>query len=138
MSAHALVTGALFKAPEQRTSKAGRQFAVATLKVRDGEAMQFWRVIVFSESTQAELMRLSEGDAVSAQGAMKAELYRPEGGDPKLSLSIVADHILALKQPPRERKAKAPEPAPQDTRSRQEKCAGSWAPGAGPSDEVPF
>jgi hypothetical protein len=98
---YALVSGILFKPPEQRTSKAGRPFAVATLRVKDGEALQWWRVAAFSEPAQAELMRLGDGDACSAQGAFKAELYQPEGGEPKVSLSIVADQVLALRQPPK-------------------------------------
>jgi single-stranded DNA-binding protein len=106
MTAFAIVTGALFRAPEQRTSKAGKPFVTATIRAKDGEASQWWRVTAFSETAQAELMRLSEGDALSVQGAFKAELYPPEGIPPKVSLSIVADHVLALRRPPRERKAK--------------------------------
>jgi single-stranded DNA-binding protein len=106
MTAFAIVTGSLFKAPEQRTSKAGRPYVTATLRIKDAEASQWWRVTAFSESAQAELMRLDEGDSCCVQGAFKAELYPPEGTPPKVSLSIIADHVLALRQPPRERKAK--------------------------------
>jgi single-stranded DNA-binding protein len=101
----ALVCGSLFRAPEQRTSKTGKPFVTATILAKDGEASQWWRVTAFSETAQAELMRLTDGDTVSIQGAFKAELYQPEGGDPRVSLSIIADHVLALRQPPRERKA---------------------------------
>jgi hypothetical protein len=83
----ALVTGTLFKAPEQRTSKAGKPFVAATIRAKDGEVSQWWRMIAFSESAQAELMRLGDGDACSVQGSFKAELYRPDGGEAKLSLS---------------------------------------------------
>jgi hypothetical protein len=136
----ALVTGQLFKTPESRTSKSGKPFVTATLKCKDGDGMQFIRLVTFSDHVQVELLRLGEGDSLSAQGAMKAELYRPEGGEPKLSLSIIAAQILALKQPPKEREAKpkTPPPDPPDPRSRQERCSGSWAPGAGPSDDIPF
>ena len=54
----ALVTGVLFRAPEQRTSKAGKPFVTATIRAKDGEASQWWKVAAFSESAQAELMRL--------------------------------------------------------------------------------
>jgi hypothetical protein len=94
MNALAIVTGSLFRAPEQRTSKAGKPFVTATIRAEDGEVSQWWRV-----------MRLGEGDACSVQGSFKAELYPPE--QPKVSLSIIADHVLALRQSPRERKAKA-------------------------------
>jgi single-stranded DNA-binding protein len=89
MMAHVLVTGALFKAPEQRTSKAGKPFVTATIKAKDGDSAQWWRVIAFSESAQAELMRLTDGDALSVQGGLKVEMYAKDGGEPKLSLSII-------------------------------------------------
>jgi single-stranded DNA-binding protein len=112
MTTFALVTGALFRAPEQRTSKAGKPFVTATIRAKDGDASQFWRITAFSESAQAELMRLGDGDAVSIQGVFKAELYQPEGSKPKISLSIIADRVLALRQPPRERKAPKEREAP--------------------------
>jgi hypothetical protein len=104
MTAYALVTGTLFRAPEQRTSKAGKLYVTATIKAKDGDAFQFWRATAFSESSQAELMRLTDGDAVSIQGGLKAELYAKDGGEPKLSLSVLADHVLALRQPPKPRR----------------------------------
>jgi single-stranded DNA-binding protein len=94
VSAHVLLTGSLFRPPESRTSKSGKQFVTATLKVKNGDEMQWWKVLAFSESVQAELMRLTDGNAISVQGAFKVELY--EG---RLSLSIVAAHVVALRQP---------------------------------------
>ena len=70
----------------------------ATIRVKDGEATQWWNIVAFSESVQAKLMRLSEGDALSVQGTMTAGIHEKDS-DTKLSLSIVADHILALRQP---------------------------------------
>lgn len=138
MTARVLVTGSLFKAPEQRQSKSGKPYIVATLKCGDGETFQFWRITSFSESAAAELMRLGDGDALSVQGLMTAGLYVKDGGETRITFSLIADQVLALRQPPKDRKAKAPEPQPADTRSRQQQCAGSWAPGAGPSDDLPF
>jgi single-stranded DNA-binding protein len=140
VTARVLVSGALFRAPEQKTSKSGKPFVVATIRVKDREDWQWWRVTVFSESAQAELLRLSEGDSVSAQGAMTAGLYLKDNGETKLTFSLVADQVMALRPAPAERKPAKPkpEPAPPDPRSRQERCAGSWAPGSGPNDDVPF
>ncbi|MFO1102480.1 MAG: single-stranded DNA-binding protein [Methylocystis sp.] len=101
MTAHVLIQGALYRTPERKTSRAGKSYVSATIRVRDGEGSQFWRVTIFSESASEEIMRLSEGDAVSVQGAMRAELYRPDDGEPRLSFSLVADRVLALQQPPR-------------------------------------
>jgi len=135
MTDFAIVTGSLFRPPEQRTSKAGTPLVTATIRAKPGQASQWGDIIAFSDSAQADLMRLGVGDAVSVQGAFKAELYQREGDDPKITLSIIADRVLALRQPPKERKPKAPV---QDTRSLQKRVAGSWAPGDGPNDSVPF
>ena len=51
-------------------------------------------------------MRLGDGDALSVQGALKVETYERDG-ETKLSLSIVAEHVLALRQPSRKRTASA-------------------------------
>jgi single-stranded DNA-binding protein len=109
MSAFALVSGQLFKAPEQRTSKAGKPFVTATIRAKDGDDSKWWHVTAFSETAQPELMRLGDGDAVSVQGPLKVETYEKDGAT-KVSLSVVAGQVLALRQPPRERKAPASGP----------------------------
>jgi single-stranded DNA-binding protein len=102
MSSYALVTGTLFRAPEQRCSKAGKPFVTATIKAKAGETAQWWKVLAFSETAQAELMRLTDGDALSVQGELKANTYEKDRAT-KLSLSIIANHVLALRQPPKPR-----------------------------------
>jgi len=108
MTAAALITGALSRAPELRTAKSGKAYAAATVKVAAADnAVDFWSVLAFSESAQAELMRLGEGDKVSLQGSLKLEVYTSKNGEQKVSRTLFADHVLALRQPPRERKPKA-------------------------------
>jgi single-stranded DNA-binding protein len=118
VAAFALISGTIFRAPERKVSRAGKPFATATVKCRDGDAFVFWRLTVFSESCQEELLRLTEGDAVACQGAMRAELYTPEGGQPRVSLSLVADAILPAKgrtkrkdNPESDRQVRAGQPA---------------------------
>jgi len=106
MTAHVLVTGAMFRAPESRTSKAGKTFWAATIKAKGDDALTWWKIIVFSESAGAELLRLSDGDAVSVQGALRVETYDKDGMT-KISLTCIADAILPLRAAPKERKAKA-------------------------------
>jgi hypothetical protein len=38
--------------PGQRTSKAGKPFVTATIRVKDGDENQWWKVLAFSESIQ--------------------------------------------------------------------------------------
>jgi single-stranded DNA-binding protein len=95
------VSGILFHAPESRTLKAGRANATATtatLKTKDGNHTQFWRIAVFSEPVQVELRRLTAGDAVVVEGALKAELYDRDG-ETELSFGVIAEHVLPLRQP---------------------------------------
>jgi hypothetical protein len=64
-------------------------------------------------------MRLTDGDAISVQGAFKAELYE-KGGEKRLSLAIVADNVLALRQPAKPRKLGTTPPRANDGRPRVE------------------
>jgi single-stranded DNA-binding protein len=104
MTAVALITGALFRAPELKTAKTGKPYATATVKVAADNAVDFWSVLAFSESAQAELMRLGEGDKISPQGPFKVEPYTARDGQTRINRTLFADHVLALRQPPRERK----------------------------------
>ncbi len=133
----ALVLGVLFRAPESRTSKAGKPFVTATIRSKDGDGSQFIRIISFSESCQAELRLLDDGDSLSVQRSLKAETYTASDGSIRTSLSIVTDRVLALRQPPKQRKPKTA--TPPDPRSKQERQHGTWAsPDDGPHDEAPF
>lgn len=108
MTAFALVSGTLFRAPESKTSKGGKNYAVATIKTRaDDNRSEFWRVTVFSESAIDTLMTLGEGDALSVQGSMKAELYEAEGKPPRVSMSVIADTVQPLRASRKKGGAKA-------------------------------
>jgi hypothetical protein len=138
MSVHVLITGALFRAPEQRISKTGKPFWSATLKVRDGDATAWWKLLVFSESAGAELMRLGDGDALSAQGSFKCEPYQKDG-EQRIGFTLFADRVLPLNRPRKQRAQKkaAPPPASQPSdRSRLARHAGDGVDYF--NDEVPF
>jgi single-stranded DNA-binding protein len=107
MTAFVLVSGALSRAPELKTSKSGKAYVTATVKLAADGAAEFWSILAFSESAQAELTRLGEGDKVSAQGSLKVEPYTGRDGQTRINRTVLADHVLALRQPPRERKPSA-------------------------------
>lgn len=96
MSAAVLINGVIFREPERRLSKAGKPFVSATVKVRDGDGFQFWKMIVFSESIGEEIMRLSDGDAVSAQGTLRASTYE-KAGQTHVGFSLIAAAVLPLR-----------------------------------------
>jgi hypothetical protein len=105
LTAHVLISGTLYRSPEQKTAKSGKPYVAATIRCKNGEASQWWKVLCFSESGCAELMRLGDGDAVSAQGALKVETYDRDGAV-KLSLTCMADAVLPLRAAPKQRKVK--------------------------------
>lgn len=74
MSLFALASGAIFRSVEIRRSKNGRAFATATLKVRDGDAVSWVRVLAFSDHAIEALQRLNDGDGVAVQGVLKSEV----------------------------------------------------------------
>jgi hypothetical protein len=134
-AAFVLVTGTLLKPPSRLIAKSGKCYVAASLKTRDGEAVSFWKLLAFSETVQEDLLRLGEGEHLSAQGALRAEIYSPaNGSEPRINFSCMVNAILAAKQP---RKPKAKQPALAQADDRR---APSTAPDRAPpwEDEIPF
>ncbi len=128
MSVAILVSGSLFKNPEQRSSsKTGKLFTTASIRTAsaDNTAADFWNLLVFGDTAQADLMRLTEGDKLAVQGSCKIELFNG-----KISRTVFVDHILPLRAPPREKKPKAAAP------TSQEQSTTITDPGL--DDEIPF
>jgi single-stranded DNA-binding protein len=136
MSVHILVSGSLFKNPELKTAKSGKTYATASIRTAsaDNTAADFWNLLVFSTSVQEELMRLTEGEKLSAQGSLKLEIYNG-----KISRTVFVDTILPLRAPPRERKPKAEKAAP-TSRETTDATPEQTAAGASAffSDKIPF
>jgi single-stranded DNA-binding protein len=108
MTVHVLFTGTLFRAAEARTASSGRRYVKATLRsaAADNSTADFWDLITFSETAGTELSRLNDGERVAVQGALKLELYQPEGKPAKIQRTIFADSVLALRAPPKPKKSK--------------------------------
>ena len=49
MTARAIVGGVIFKAPRPKTSKAGKPYAIATIREGTGEHVRWWKAFVFNE-----------------------------------------------------------------------------------------
>ncbi len=113
MTTSVLISGSVCRAaPESKVSKGGKNYVVATIRVADGERSTYWRATIFSESAQQEMLGLRVGDAVALQGSAKFEIWTPDGGgEPRLNLSLIADAVMPLRQPPKERAKKEPRPA---------------------------
>lgn len=109
MSLFGLASGTLWKAPERRTSKAGKPFMFATLRSggADGDNVIWVKLFAFSDGARAELELLNDGDALSVQGSLRAEIYTPPSGEPRINLSISITSILPVKRRKRKQLATA-------------------------------
>jgi single-stranded DNA-binding protein len=114
MTVHVLITGTLFRPAEQKTSQAGKRYVTATMKAASTDASnsEFWSVLAFSDTAQAELLRLGAGEKLSVQGGLKLETYAANNGETRISRTVFADAILPLRAAPKEKKAKATVTAP--------------------------
>jgi hypothetical protein len=99
MSARALVVGALQKAAELRTSKAGKPYATFTACESVNGSRRFWRGVAFDEAVIAVLKDLPAGSPLALGGELDCEIYRPENAEPKLSWSLKVDGVLTASKP---------------------------------------
>ena len=77
MSARALVNGALHKAAEERTSKAGTRFSTFTLREKVNGSTRWWSVVAFDEASIAAVLSMKVGEPIAVSGEFSAELWTP-------------------------------------------------------------
>jgi single-stranded DNA-binding protein len=138
MSVAILVSGSIFREPTRRTSQAGKTYVTTTIKATstDNSGSDFWSVLAFGDTAGAELMRLAVGERLSVQGSMKVELYTAAiDGKTKISRTVFVDHVMPLRQPPKERKPKkSAADAPLETPAKETAAGGP----AFFDDDIPF
>lgn len=104
----ALITGELVAAPQERTTKAGKPFALARVTVPQGEdGRVFCSVICFEEAAVARLLQLKAGASASLAGTLKVGTWQAKDGTARPSLDLVADEVASTTPRPRKPKAQA-------------------------------
>lgn len=106
MTISALASDVIFRSAEVKTSKNGRAFAILKVRVKDGDSTTWVKAIAFNDHVIAEMQRLADGDHVAVQGRLKLEIFDKDGQS-RIGLTIMADHVVALRQPPKARTRKA-------------------------------
>ena len=101
MSARVLLSGVLHKAPERKTSKNNKEYLIASIRENNGGANRWWKVLIFSESAIEFIDRLVAGDPVQASGTFDARIWTPDGGEPRVNLTMTADAILSARGKPK-------------------------------------
>lgn len=93
----ALVTGKLIKAPESRTTKTGKPYATARMRVTtDQTNSALCSVVAFDPDAVAALLALNAGDAVSVAGPLKVSTWQDREGNAQPGLDLVADRVLSV------------------------------------------
>ncbi|WP_448505465.1 single-stranded DNA-binding protein [Immundisolibacter sp.] len=101
-------TGRLAKDAEARTTKARKVMTVLAVAVdaKDSDAATWCTVLAFEELAE-RLADLRKGAEIYAKGRLKVEVYTPQGGEPRPSLTLLAAHV---EQATLERRPRAPRP----------------------------
>ena len=118
----ALIAGKLHGQPTQRTSKTGKAFAVAKVRVAagDGEST-FISVIAFDDAPCAALLALGDGDSVALSGSLSQKMWTDKEGNTRPSLDLVVHQVLTAYHVTRKRTAMHQNaPAPAHGRSKDE------------------
>jgi single-stranded DNA-binding protein len=92
----------LSRGAESRATKAGKPMVLLSTVVSDGDA-DTWISILAFEGLAEQVAALPKGTEVYARGKLKAALYQPEGGEPRVSLTLMASTVepLVLERKPR-------------------------------------
>ena len=109
----ALLAGKIHGQPAQRTSKAGRPFAVCKVRVATGaEDSIFVSVIAFDSDPVNAILALNQGDSVALSGSIKPGVWTDRDGNTKPSLDMTAHQVLTAYHVTRKRRAVAKDEAP--------------------------
>lgn len=102
----ALIAGKLYGQPTERTSKAGKPFAVAKVRAAggDGESL-FVNVIAFDAAPCTALLALADGDSVAMSGALTPKVWTDKEGNARPALDLVVHQVLTAYHVTRKRDA---------------------------------
>lgn len=104
----ALVSGKLYGQATQKTARSGNPFTTAKVRVpTTGDESIFCNVIAFSDSAQAALLALGDGDAVALAGTLKPGVWVDQRGQARPSLDMTAAQVLTVYHLKRRRAAVA-------------------------------
>lgn len=101
-----LIAGKLQGKATERTSKAGKPYALAKVRAAtgDGEAL-FVNVIAFDTGPCTALLALGDGDAVALAGTLTPKAWLDREGQPRAAVDMVASQVLTTYQVKRKREA---------------------------------
>lgn len=110
-----LIAGKLQGKATERTSKAGKPFAIAKVRAATGEGEAlFVNVIAFDTAPCTALLALGDGDAVALAGTLTPKAWLDREGQPRAAVDMVAAQVLSAYHVRRKRET-VTKPAPSAT-----------------------
>lgn len=113
----ALIAGKLYGTAEQRTGKSDKPFTVCKVRASagDGEPL-FVNVIAFTDSVQATLLALDDGDSVALSGELTPKVWTDREGQVRPSVDLVAHAVVTAYHVSRKQRAAHGERSQDDPR----------------------
>lgn len=99
LTCRAILAGALAKPPVSKVGKSGKTFAILNVRETGVEPARWWSAILFGDAVP-DVLKLSAGDPIALAGSPDAEVYTPEGGEPRVSWKFTADAVLTARKAP--------------------------------------
>jgi Single-strand binding protein family len=97
MTCRAILAGSIARSPVEKIGKSGKPFAILSVRETGVEPAQWFSVILFGDAVPNAL-RLNVGDPIALAGSPDAEVYTPEGGEPRVSWKFTADAVLTARK----------------------------------------
>jgi hypothetical protein len=123
MSLRAILSGAVGKAADLRTSKNGNSFATFSIRESFNGSSRWWQAITFNENAIEILKEMAVSEPIAVCGEITAEIYAPAGTESRINWRITVDGVLTARRKPKARQSR--ERAPSG--SGREIAASSWA-----------
>jgi single-stranded DNA-binding protein len=92
MSIECAFFGSLVRDAEVKTSKAGKTYLRANLRVENGDKAEFINTMVFDPEAIAVGAKMVKGARVYIEGRLSLEIWTGKDGVAKQSLSVMAFH----------------------------------------------
>jgi single-stranded DNA-binding protein len=92
MSIECAFFGALGRDAEVKTSKGGKQYLRLNVRVDDGEAAQWLRVMAFDPDANAAAAKMVKGARVYIEGRLSVDEWTGQNGAKRHGLSVMSRH----------------------------------------------
>jgi hypothetical protein len=93
MTFRAILAGSIAKSPVEKIGKSG----ILSVRETGVELARWFSVILFGDAVP-DALRLNVGDPIALAGSPDAEVYTPEGGEPRVSWKFTADAVLTARK----------------------------------------